>query len=26
VVVTGVFTRRKPKPELPAAPHGGESA
>jgi multidrug efflux pump len=26
VVVTGVFTRRKPKPELPVAPRGGESA
>ena len=26
VVVTGVFTRRKPKPELPVASRGGESA
>jgi multidrug efflux pump len=26
VVVTGIFSRRKPQPELPVAPHGGESA
>jgi len=26
VVVTGIFSRRQPRPELPAAAHGGESA